>query len=157
MYVRNSICMTSSSELYFSEKLYNMIYSTIILQFLLKLTGQYSKETVTKFHQIKLKVLQYCNLYMFLIKKHVLRLLLYLTVLSHIPSFIQSTTLISYVDDTKILQAFKNSDGILTHQTFLNMTYKWPDENNIQFNSGKFQVLHIGQQTDYDQNTHSQR
>lgn len=94
---------------------------------------------------------------MFLIKKHVLRLLLYLTVLSHIPSFIQSTTLISYVDDTKILQAFKNSDGILTHQTFLNMTYKWPDENNIQFNSGKFQVLHIGQQTDYDQNTHSQR
>lgn len=58
------------------------------------------------------------------------------------------TILISYTDNTNISQAIKDLRDIANLQQDFNAIYKWAEENNMEFNTGKFptfynlQILH---------------
>ena len=68
--------------------------------------------------------------------------LLFIVALSDMPSVIQSATLTSYADDTKVSQAIKNPVDATHLQHDLDAIYRWAEDNNMQFNVGKFQALH---------------
>ena len=59
--------------------------------------------------------------------------LLFIVALSDMPSVIQSATLTSYADDTKVSQAIKNPVDATHLQRDLNAIYGWAEDNNMQF------------------------
>ena len=52
---------------------------------------------------------------------------------------IQTATVTSYSDDTKLSQTIKNPEDVASLQR--DTIYKWAEESNMQFNDGKFQAL----------------
>ena len=51
----------------------------------------------------------------------------------------------SYADDTKIIHKINGADDMRDLQSDLDYVYKWAQDNNMEFNSGKFQILRYGQ------------
>lgn len=69
------------------------------------------------------------------------RPLMFMIALSDMPSVNKIATLISYAHDAKEIEVVKEpSDPNLIHKD-LHVTYNKPEDNNMQFNVGKFQTL----------------
>ena len=69
--------------------------------------------------------------------------LLFLIYISDIGENILSSKKV-YVDDTKLIKAVKDEKDVEDLQGELDILYKWAEENNMQFNGKKFQVVRYG-------------
>ena len=69
--------------------------------------------------------------------------LLFLIYISDIGQNISSSKKV-YVDDTKLIKAVTDEKDCEDLQEELDILYKWADENNMQFNGKKFQVVRYG-------------
>ena len=52
--------------------------------------------------------------------------------------------ILKYVDDSKIINYWKNEDDIITNQEVMDKLYPWAENNNMAWHDLKFQVLRIG-------------
>ena len=60
---------------------------------------------------------------------------------------------LKFVDDSKAFQAVSNEDDVEKLQISLDKLYKWQVNNNVAFNSSKFQLLRIGPNKELKQDT----
>ena len=58
-----------------------------------------------------------------------------------------------YVDDTKVIKKICNEEDVENLQEDLSKLHKWGQENNMEFNKGKFVVLRYGKNTEIKENT----
>ena len=58
-----------------------------------------------------------------------------------------------YVDDTKVIKKIVNEEDVENLQDDLSKLHKWGQENNMEFNQGKFVVLRCGRNTEIKENT----
>ncbi|GAB1597390.1 hypothetical protein Ahia01_000015400, partial [Argonauta hians] len=68
--------------------------------------------------------------------------LLFTIALYDLPLATQTSTIMTYADDTKVSQTIKNQDSIRELQMDLSKIYQWAKTNNMQLNADKFQALH---------------
>ena len=69
--------------------------------------------------------------------------LLFLILICDLSEGVQCNTLI-YVDDTKTKYKVNNAEDVEKHQEDLERIYSWQRNNNMKFNTTKFQVLRYG-------------
>ena len=74
----------------------------------------------------------------------VLAPLLFIIVLSDIDKDITGSKIISFADDTKISKDINNEDDLAILQSDVNKVCKWAIDNNMTFNTEKFQLLRYG-------------
>ena len=70
--------------------------------------------------------------------------LLFLVLISDIDQEIVSAFLSSFADDTRIAKGITSEDDVKALQSDLQSIYKWAQENNMEFNSPKFECLRYG-------------
>ena len=58
-----------------------------------------------------------------------------------------------YVDDTKVIKKIVSEEDVENLQDDLSKLHKWGQENNMEFNKGKFVVLRCGRNTEIKENT----
>ena len=58
-----------------------------------------------------------------------------------------------YVDDTKVIKKIHNEEDVEKLQDDLSKLHKWGQENNMEFNKGKFVVLRCGKNTEIKEST----
>ena len=78
--------------------------------------------------------------------------LLFLVFIADLSEGVSSSILI-YVDDSKSKQKINNPEDVEIHQENLNKIYQWEQENNMEFNGGKFLVLRYGKNKELKENT----
>ena len=64
-----------------------------------------------------------------------------------------SSTILTYVDDSKSSMRIKEEGDVERHQEELNKIYSWETRNNMRFNGGKFLVLRYGRNQEVKENT----
>ena len=69
---------------------------------------------------------------------------LFLVLINSLKDVLKFGTSSSYADDTKIVHKISTTKDITDLQSDLESIYKWAQENNMEFNSGKFQLLRYG-------------
>ena len=69
--------------------------------------------------------------------------LLFLIFISDLAEGVEAETLV-YVDDSKVTKRVNNEKEVETVQKDLETIYNWQKQNNMEFNSKKFQVLRYG-------------
>ena len=58
-----------------------------------------------------------------------------------------------FADDTRLLANIKDETDVENLQCDLNKVYNWATENNMKFNSGKFEILRYGKNEELKMNT----
>ena len=74
--------------------------------------------------------------------------LLFLVLIGDIDQGVASAYVSSFADDTRVVHGVNTAQDIANLQTDLNAVYKWADDNNMQFNSKKFECLRYGTNTE---------
>ena len=64
--------------------------------------------------------------------------------LNDIAENIETGSIYSFADDTRILKIIQSILDAKVLQTELNSTYDWADNNNLQFNEDKFELIKFG-------------
>ena len=77
---------------------------------------------------------------------------LFLVYIADIADNITHSTVSSYADDSKVSKEIKSEVDGKELQKDTNILYRWSDNNLMQFNSTKFEVLRIGSNNDLKQN-----
>ena len=70
--------------------------------------------------------------------------LIFLILMADIDVNVYHSLLKSFADDTRVMKGVSGVNDASKLQTDLNNVYKWADENNMEFNSLKFEVLRYG-------------
>ena len=70
--------------------------------------------------------------------------LLFLVLIGDIDQGVASAYVSSFADDTRVAHGVNTTQDIANLQTDLDAVYKWADDNNMQFNSKKFECLRYG-------------
>ena len=70
--------------------------------------------------------------------------ILFLIYISDIGESLKISKMSSYADDSKVYSKIQSPEDSKNLQSDLNSIYKWTEENLMQFNSDKFEVLKIG-------------
>ena len=65
-----------------------------------------------------------------------------------------ASTISSFADDTRVLRGIQDTNDILALQEDLRRVYEWQNDNNMQFNDKKFEVLRYGPNQDFKENYH---
>ena len=78
--------------------------------------------------------------------------LLFLIFIGDLSEGVACSTLV-YVDDAKTKYIINNEEDVQKHQEELEKIYTWQTNNNMKFNTSKFQVLRYGRNTDLKENT----
>ena len=76
----------------------------------------------------------------------ILAALLFLIYITDIGNEVVNSSIVSYADDSKIKKTIQNRNDGEKLQEDLNTIYKWTEENNMEFNLTKFEILRIGKQ-----------
>ena len=79
--------------------------------------------------------------------------LLFLVLISDIDKDIVSAFLSSFADDTRVAKGITSEDDVEALQSDLQSIYKWAQENNMEFNSPKFECLRYGANSDIKERT----
>ena len=66
--------------------------------------------------------------------------------------FVVNSIISLFADDTRITRVIKNEDDIEDFQNDLDKVFKWSSENNMVFNTTKFEVLKHGKNEDLKDN-----
>ena len=74
--------------------------------------------------------------------------LLFIIHISDINALLQSTTVRSFADDTRLVKNIENVNDCQGLQEDLEKIFDWAERNNMTFNSGKFELMRYTQQTD---------
>ena len=74
--------------------------------------------------------------------------LLFLVMANDLSRNCKHSSVSCFADDTRILGTVKDIEDVHHVQTDLNEIIKWAEENNMQFNESKFELLRYGQNTD---------
>lgn len=74
--------------------------------------------------------------------------LLFLVLIGDIDEKVKSSFVSSFADDTRIGRKIKDSSDVQALQDDLDAIYQWADDNNMQFNSGKFECIKYGRRKD---------
>ena len=61
--------------------------------------------------------------------------------------------ILKFVDDSKALKGVKTEEDVEELQEIFDSLYSWQEDNNIRFNTSKFQILRIGNNEDLKHNT----
>ena len=80
--------------------------------------------------------------------------LLFLVLIEDIDSNVASSFVSSFADDTRIGRHIKIKSDVKDLQTDLNAIYQWAVDNNMPFNSDKFECLRYGRNTALQNDTH---
>ena len=56
--------------------------------------------------------------------------------------------LMTFADDTKLLQKISNVDDAVTCQENLDMLFEWEQQSNMKFNAKKFMWIQYGKNSD---------
>ena len=70
--------------------------------------------------------------------------LLFLVLISDIDNDITSAFLSSFADDTRVAKGIISEEDVIALQSDLQAIYKWAEDNNMAFNSPKFECLRYG-------------
>ena len=70
--------------------------------------------------------------------------MLFLILISDIDKNVSASFLSSFADDTRIGLGINSPDDVKQLQDDLNEVYKWAKDNNMSFNSKKFELLRYG-------------
>ena len=79
--------------------------------------------------------------------------LLFLVLISDIDSNITSAFLSSFADDTRVAKGIISEDDVIALQSDLQAIYRWAEENNMEFNSPKFECLRYGNNSGIKENS----
>ena len=80
--------------------------------------------------------------------------ILFLILINDIDESINSSSFVSlFADDTRIAKEVRNETDVENFQTDLEKLYDWQKQNNMEFNSNKFEVLRYGKNDDLKQST----
>ena len=79
--------------------------------------------------------------------------LLFLVLISDIDQGTASTFISSFADDTRAAKGISTVEDVEALQTDLQAIYRWAQDNNMEFNSPKFECLRYGNNTDIKENT----
>ena len=79
--------------------------------------------------------------------------LLFLVLISDIDHETVSAFISSFADDTRAVKGVSNEDDVKSLQTDLQAIYRWSQNNNMEFNSPKFECLRYGNDNDVKKNT----
>ena len=79
--------------------------------------------------------------------------LLFLVLISDIDKETLSTFLSSFADDTRVAKGITSDDDVEALQSDRKTIYKWAQENNMEFNSPKFECLRYGANSDIKERT----
>ena len=79
--------------------------------------------------------------------------LLFLVLISDIDHETTSSFISSFADDTRAVKGITTEDDIKALQTDLQAIYKWSQDNNMEFNSPKFECLRYGNNSIIKENT----
>ena len=79
--------------------------------------------------------------------------LLFLVLISDIDHGTASTFISSFADDTRAAKGISAVEDVEALQTDLQAIYKWSQENNMEFNSPKFECLRYGNNNDIKETT----
>ena len=79
--------------------------------------------------------------------------ILFLVVLNSINDNVLVSYLGSYADDTKVLHSIHSPEDAKTLQQDLDAIYNWAEQNNMQFNGSKFELLRYGQNSELKDKT----
>ena len=79
--------------------------------------------------------------------------LLFLVLISDIDQETVSAFISSFADDTRAAKGITTEDDVKSLQTDLQAIYKWSQDNNMEFNSPKFECLRYGNDSDIKENT----
>ena len=52
--------------------------------------------------------------------------------------------ILKYVDDSKIINSWRNEDDMIENQEIMDNLYPWAERNNMSWHDLKFQVIRIG-------------
>ena len=80
--------------------------------------------------------------------------LLFLVLIGDIDQEIASAYVSSFADDTRVAHGVDSEQDVLDLQADLNTVYQWADNNNMQFNSKKFECLRYGSNQELKRSTH---
>ena len=81
--------------------------------------------------------------------------ILFLILINDIDQDINSDSFVSlFADDTRIAKKIKDESDVESLQEDLEKLYKWQEENNMQFNSKKFEILRYGRNQTLKESTH---
>ena len=76
----------------------------------------------------------------------ILAALFFLIYISDIGESVKNSSLLSYADDSKMKKIIKSVEDGEKLQKDLDNVFKWTDENLVEFNLTKFEILRIGKQ-----------
>ena len=79
--------------------------------------------------------------------------LLFLVLIGDIDKDIYSSFLSSFADDTRVGHSIASAEDAKLLQDDLNSVYNWAAENNMEFNSKKFELLRYGKNNDLKSST----
>jgi hypothetical protein len=79
--------------------------------------------------------------------------LLFLVLIGDIDKDIYSSFLSSFANDTRAGHSFASAEDAKLLQDDLNSVYNWAAENNMEFNSKKFELLRYGKNNDLKSST----
>ena len=80
--------------------------------------------------------------------------LLFLVLLGDIDQEVAQAYVSSFADDTRVANGITSKDDIQALQMDLDSIYKWSKENNMMFNSKKFECIRYGPQSDLQRTSH---
>lgn len=72
---------------------------------------------------------------------------IFILLLTNIDSSLQIAKAVSFADDTKVSAKIRNANDANFLQLDLQSIYKWAENNNMEFNGSKFQLLRYGKNT----------
>ncbi|KAK3881506.1 hypothetical protein Pcinc_014051 [Petrolisthes cinctipes] len=67
--------------------------------------------------------------------------ILFLILISDIDQEVKTSKVTSFADDTRVSHSIKDKDDVIALQNDLQSIYRWADNNNMSFNSSKFEVV----------------
>ena len=70
--------------------------------------------------------------------------LLFLIIINDLGEDVVNSIISLFADDTRMTRVIKNEDDIEDFQNDLDKVFKWSSENNMVFNTTKFEVLKHG-------------
>ena len=70
--------------------------------------------------------------------------LLFLIMINDLSDSVLESMVSLFADDTRVTKVITNKDDIKNLQDDLNRVYRWQEENNMVFNSKKFELLRYG-------------
>ena len=79
--------------------------------------------------------------------------LLFLILLGDIDKSVASAFVSSFADDTRVGHRIKEANDVNILQEDLRAIYQWSVENNMSFNSEKFECIRYGKRKDFHENT----